>query len=118
MQLTKIKDFLEAEVLCGEESLGMEVKRGCGSDLMSHVLASIKHDSLILLTGLANSQVIYISDAVFIKAVCFVDGNRPSEETVQLGRKRNMVLMASNLPMYEACGILYREGLAGYSELE
>jgi hypothetical protein len=54
MKLKKVKEILEAEVIVGKNNLSAIVKRGCGSDLMSDVLAYGKPDSL-LLTGLTNT---------------------------------------------------------------
>ncbi len=118
MQIKEIQEILNAEVLCGEEFMDTEVQIGCGSDLMSHVLAFVKPDDALLLTGLTTSQVIYIGDAVNIKAICFVRGKRPEDETVELARKRNMVLLTVDLPMFESCGRLYKKGLVGGSEYE
>ncbi len=39
MTLREMKEALEAEVLCGESRLGLEIGTACGSDLMSDVLA-------------------------------------------------------------------------------
>ncbi len=118
MQLKEVLEILKAEVLCGEESLDMEVNAGCGSDLMSHVLAFVKQENTLLLTGLATSQTVYITDAVNIKSICFVSGKRPDDKTVKKKEKRGMVLFAANLPMYEACGRLYKKGLLGCPEYE
>jgi predicted transcriptional regulator len=118
MQLKKMIEIIKAEVICGEENLDMEVKMACGCDLMSHVLAFIKHEKTLLLTGLTTPQAIYIADAVNVKAICFVRGKRPMDETVQLARERDIVLLLVSIPLYEACGKLYKEGLIGCSEYE
>lgn len=118
MKLKKVMQILQAEVICGEKSLNTEVKMACGCDLMSHVLAFIKHEKTFLLTGLTTPQAIYIADAVNIKAICFVRGKRPMDETIELAQERNMVLLFTNLPMYESCGRLYKEGLIGCSEYD
>lgn len=118
MQLKKVMDILKAEVICGEKHIDMEVKMACGCDLMSHVLAFIKHENTLLLTGLTTPQAIYIADAVNVKAICFVRDKRPMEETIQLARERDIVLLIVSIPLYEACGKLYKEGLIGCSEYE
>ncbi len=118
MKLRKVKELLKGEVICGEQFLDREVKAACGCDLMSHVLAFIKHDNTLLLTGLTAPQTIFISDAVNIKAICFVRGNMPPDDMVELARNRDMVLLAVTLPLYESCGKLYKNGLLGCSEYE
>ena len=48
-----------------------------------------------------------------MKCIVFVRGKRPDEEMLELARERGMVVMASALPMYPACGELYLHGLRG-----
>lgn len=115
MTLKEIKEALSAEVITDSKDLKMEIKMGCGSDLMSDVLAFAKSDSL-LLTGLTNTQVIYTAEVANIKAICFVRGKRPSEETINLAKSKNIPLLSTKLPMFESCGKLYRKGLIGCSE--
>jgi predicted transcriptional regulator len=115
MILEKIKEILKAEVIDGADNLQMEIKMGCGCDLMSDVLAFIKPGSL-LLTGLTNPQVIRTAEMADIKAICFVRGKKPDRETVELAKSKNVPLLLINLPMFEACGKLYKEGLVGCSE--
>ena len=89
---------------------------GCGCDLMSDVLSFIKPNSL-LLTGLTNPQVIRTAEMADIKAICFIRGKKPDKETVELAKSKNIPLLLTDLPMFEACGRLYKEGLAGCSEI-
>lgn len=116
MKLKKIKEILNAEVIW-ENSLELEVKMGCGCDLMSDVLSFIKPDTL-LLTGLTNPQVIYTAEVAEIKAICFVRGKKPDKETIELAKSKNIYLLATTLPMFESCGKLYKAGLNGCSEGE
>lgn len=114
MKLRQITKILEAEVITTPDE-DLHVQMGCGSDLMSDVLASTKPES-ILLTGLTNIQVVYTAGTVGIKAICFVRGKNPPKETVELAKKRRIALVATRLPMFESCGRLYKNGLIGCSE--
>ncbi|MCX8036625.1 MAG: DRTGG domain-containing protein [Candidatus Sumerlaeia bacterium] len=116
MTLNEIKDILQCEVITGEDRLNMEVKMCCGSDLMSDVLAFAKAGAL-LLTGLANRQVIRTAEVADIRAVVLVRGKRPDAEMVALAREQNLPLMVTNLLLYEACGRLYQAGLPGCGEV-
>jgi predicted transcriptional regulator len=116
MTLERIREILSAEVITGSEKLKMDIKMACGSDLMSDVLAFIKSGSL-LLTGLTNPQVIYTAEMADTKAICFVRGKKPSLETVNLAKSKNIPLLVTDLPMFESCGRLYKNGLVGCSEL-
>jgi len=115
MTLEEVKEILKAEVIIGSNDLQMEVKMGCGCDLMSDVLAFTKPESL-LLTGLINTQVIRTAEIADIKAICFVRGKKPDEETVRLAKSKGLPLLMTQLPMFESCGQLYKKGLIGCSE--
>ncbi len=116
MTLNEVKHILQCEVIAGEDRLNTEVRMGCGSDLMSDVLAFTKADAL-LLTGLANRQVIRTAEVADIRAVVLVRGKRPDAEMVALAREQGIPLMVTNVLLYEACGRLYRAGLPGCSEV-
>jgi predicted transcriptional regulator len=115
MTLEEVKAILDGEVVVGSDLDQINVEMGCGADLMSDVLAFTKTGAL-LLTGLTNAQVIRTSDVADVVAICFVRGKTPAEETVELARSHNLPLLTTQLPMFEACGRLAREGLKGCSE--
>jgi predicted transcriptional regulator len=115
MKLKQIAKILNAEVISNNNK-DLDLKMGCGSDLMSDVLIYVKPDS-ILLTGLTNIQVIYTASTAGIKAICFVRGKKPPEETVDLAKKKNIALLTTGFPMFESCGRLYNKGLIGCSEV-
>ena len=115
MTLEDVKAILEAEVVSGADLHEVCVEMVCGADLMSDVLAFTKTGAL-LLTGLTNAQVVRTSDMADVVAICFVRGKTPPEETIELARKQRLPLLMTRLPMFEACGRLYRQGLKGCSE--
>ena len=115
MTLEEVKEILKAEVITGADNLEMEIKMGCGCDLMSDVLAFIKTESL-LLTGLTNTQVIRTAEMADVVAICFVRGKKPDEGTVRLAKIKGLPLLVTQLPMFESCGRLYKNGLIGCSE--
>ena len=110
MKISEIKNLLDAEVLCCEDRIDREVYSACGCDLMSDVLAFVK-DQAVLMTGLVNPQV--IRTAVMMDMVCivFVRSKTPTEEMLALARDNGIVIMRSNKRLYEACGIMYSNGL-------
>lgn len=116
MTLKKVKEVLKAEVIWGADQLQMEIKMGCGSDLMSDVLAFTKPSSL-LLTGLTNPQAVRTAEMSDVKAICFVRGKKPDNKTVELAKEKKIPLLLTTLPMFEACGRLYKQGLLGCSEI-
>lgn len=112
MTLSQIKDLLSCEILCGSDKLQIDVKSAKASDLMSDVLR-YSGPGRLLLTGLTNIQVIRTCDIADICAVVFVRGKIPSVETVELSKKCDITILTSNLSMFEACGILYTNGIKG-----
>ncbi len=118
MTLQEIKDILEAEVLVGgNKDLKAEPSSACGSDLLSDVLAFSKERSL-LLTGLTNPQVIRTAEMSDLIGIVFVRGKRPDSATLDLAGVKKIPILAPRLPMYEACGRLYRSGIRGCSEVK
>jgi len=115
VKLEQIIEILQAEVILNKDDEDINVEMACGSDLMSDVLSFAKAGAL-LLTGLTTAQVVYTAEMADIRIVCFVRGKRPPEETVKLAEGRNIVLLRTNLPMFESCGRLYKNGLKGCSE--
>lgn len=113
MKLSKVRELLDARVCAGQDQIeDMEVKEACGSDLMSDVLAFVKEQGL-LLTGLQNLQVVRTAEMMDMEAIVFVRGKMPNEEMIRIAEAKGIVLMSTELPMFTACGLLYKGGLAG-----
>jgi len=112
MKLREVIGILDAEILSCEENLDIDIKSACGSDLMSDVMAYVK-DSVLLLTGLVNPQVIRTAEMMDIKVVVFVRGKNPGENIIDLAKEKGISVLTTKLPMFIACGKLYNAGLTG-----
>ena len=112
MKISTIQELLGAEVLTGADRLGEHVYSACGSDMMSDVLAYVK-DQAVLLTGLVNTQVVRTAEMMDMHCIVFVRSKQPTPEIIELAEESGIVLLASPKRMYEACGILYSNGLVG-----
>ena len=112
MHLYEVRDILDAKVLWGEELLEQDIGSACGSDFMSDVLANVKEQAL-LLTGLVNPQVVRTAEMMDMTCIVFVRGKVPDETILKLAQDRSIVVMTSRRQMYDACGLLYINGLAG-----
>ena len=110
MKISEITTLLSADVLCCENMLDAEVHSACGSDMMSDVLAYVK-DQGVLLTGLVNPQVIRTAEMMDMRCIVFVRNKKPSPEMIELAVDASIVLMSTELRMFEACGLLYSNGL-------
>lgn len=116
MKLRDIINLLQAEVLVGNGIIDeIDVDRCFSADLMSDVLGRT-HAHGILITGLTNPQAVRTADIADIKAVCVVRGKHPEAETVALAKQKDIPLFITKLTMFEACGILYTNGLRGVEE--
>ena len=116
MKIAKLQELLNANVLCGEENLDKEVYSAFGCDLMSDVLAYVT-DQAVLLTGLLNPQVIRTALMMDMLCIVFVRSKAPNEEMIDLAKENGIVMMSTNKTLYNACGILYSNGLIGTAEV-
>lgn len=117
MKISEIKDILGARVICGEEFLDREAKTGCGSDMMSDVLAYVK-DQSVLLTGMCNMQVVRTAEMMDIVCIVFVRDKRPDEAMIKLAEQKEIPILCSGHRLFSACGILYENGVRGGSDYD
>jgi predicted transcriptional regulator len=110
MKLTEVLQIIEGKIISKNVDLAQEVQMGSGADLMSDVLAFTQEGTL-LMTGLTNPQVVRTAEMANIKAIVFVRGKLPPQETVALAEEKGIPLLASKYTMFETCGRLYKAGL-------
>ena len=103
--LKDVLALLDGELLTSGCTLEVECPKVFASDLMSDVLTSAEPGSL-LLTGLANPHVVCTCSVADLAAVVFVQGKRPGPEVVDQARLKNLPLIATKMPMFEACSLL------------
>jgi serine/threonine-protein kinase RsbT len=102
MKIKLIKEALDAEVLEGKRRLENSVDHVYASDLMSDVLAFGKPNS-ILLTGLATQQAIISAHMAEFKGVVLIRGKKPENGSGRFAKDNQMVLLSTNLDMYDSC---------------
>ena len=115
MEWKRIQDIMQllpAELLTPDARLDTQVHNACGSDMMSDVLAYVK-DQAVLVTGLNNPQVVRTADMMDMICIVFVRGKKPDGAILQLAVDRGIAVLATKLPMFAACGLLYEKGLRG-----
>ena len=83
------------------------------TDLMSDALAMICTNpaQTVLLTGLANGQALRTAEMMDINVIILCRNKTLGEENVDLAQSMEMNVYTTALPMFEAVGILYKEGL-------
>ena len=110
MILREIADLLRARILSSEDMLETEVQNAFCCDMMSDVLAFVK-DRAVLLTGLANPQVIRTAEMMDIVCIVMVRGKAPTSSMIELAEDRGIPILATKMRMFSACGTLYNAGL-------
>jgi predicted transcriptional regulator len=114
MKLAEIKEILQCQAISklSDVDLDIEIRHAYASDLMSDVLRLPKRGAL-LLTGLTNSQVVRTCKVAASCAVIFVRGKNPTADTVKLAGQYNIPVLTTELCMFDACGILFANGIKG-----
>ena len=112
MKIREIAELLEAEILTGSLDEELDFQCACGADLMSDVLAYVKHDSL-LLTGLVNAHVVRTAEMMDIQLIVFERGKKPQEDVIATAEECEIAVMWTPYTMFTACGMLYGAGIKG-----
>ncbi len=117
MKAVEIAEILQAAPITywEEEDRNRDYEAAFASDLMSDVLMFVQTnpETTVLITGLANAQTLRTVEMMDMRFVVFVRGKFPSDETIELARNMGITMLASDLTMFEACGVLYQKGLGG-----
>jgi len=113
MKVKEIIEVLDAEMLAEGDNPELDICSACGSDLMSDVMAYLKENNVLLLTGLVNPQVIRTAEMMDIKAVVFVRGKRPDKNVTDMAKEKGIAVLSTKHPMFIACGKLYNAGITG-----
>jgi len=114
MTLIQIQELLQAALISERGASDIDIKFAKASDLMSDVLAfsqPFSDRNTLLITGLTNKQVVRTCEIAGVGAIIFVRGKNPSTETIELAQDCSIPLLTTRLKMFEACGILYINGI-------
>ncbi len=110
MIFEKVIEILEAEIV-NPDGDDTEIQSVCSTDLMSDLLHYSSTPRSLLITGLANTQVVRTAEIADIRAVVFVLGKRPDRETIEMAKQKGIALIVTRLSRFTACGRLYAAGL-------
>ncbi|MEI7829453.1 MAG: DRTGG domain-containing protein [Prolixibacteraceae bacterium] len=110
MKIDRIIQLLEANIICGHQRISDEISHAFSSDLMSDVL-TLDAENILLITGLANVQIIRTAEVAEIHYLVVVRNKKVSANIVDLATSLNMVILESPYSMFKASGILYSHGL-------
>jgi serine kinase of HPr protein (carbohydrate metabolism regulator) len=110
MKVENIVDVLKARVICGSDKLETEIRFAFASDLMSDVL-TIDVEHLLLITGMANLQVLRTAEMADIFCIVFVRDKKVTPEMRQIAEENQIVLLESPYSMFRAVSVLHDCGM-------
>ena len=111
MRLREVLAITHAQIFCSPDlDLEREIQCAFASDLMSDVLRYDLSQGL-LITGLANPQVVRTAEMADAAAILLARGKLPQPETIELAEEADIPLLGTEMIMFEACGRLFAAGL-------
>ncbi len=103
MDLGEIIKRLDAETLVPPQAdHPSRIHDVCAADLLSDILATDKHDFLIL-TGLVTSQVVRVAEATDALGIVIVRDKKPPQTTIDAARGAGIPLWRSPFQLFESC---------------
>jgi len=110
MKIGEITELLHCRCLSENLNNDQEFNYAYASDLMSDILV-LPCPGALLITGLVNHQVVRTSKIAGVKVIVFVRDKQPKPEVIALSAKYQIPILTTKLTMFEACGLLYQQGL-------
>ena len=113
MKICQLAQIIDAQFVCGEENKDKEISSAFACDLMSDVLAYVNESNGVLLSGLANPQVVRTAAMMDMSCVVLVRNKKPDQKTIELAKQNDIVILQCQHNMYQTCGLLFNAGLRG-----
>ena len=110
MNIREIIDIIDGTVICCEEKLSSTIEYAFASDLMSDVL-TIEKENLVLITGLANLQVIRTAEMSDIYCIIFARDKKIGSEMIALAKENDVILIESPHSVFYISGEIYKIGI-------
>jgi hypothetical protein len=110
MKVHEIIALTNARMVAGNGTNTGEIVRAYSSDLMSDVL-TLDTDQLLLISGLANLQLIRTAEMAEIPAILLVRGKKTTPDMIDMAHKAGLVILESPFSLFRASGVLFTNGL-------
>jgi hypothetical protein len=110
MRLREVQLLAGASYVSLNANPDLEVRSGFAADLMSDALRYDLSQAL-LVSGLANPQVVRTAEMADVAAIMMVRGKVPPAETLELAEEIGIPFLSTDLTMFETCGRLFAAGL-------
>ncbi|MDR2897593.1 MAG: hypothetical protein LBU99_02175 [Spirochaetaceae bacterium] len=101
--ILSILENMPAHIVYGSPDFqNIPIEHVVAGDLMSDILVSVEAGD-ILVTSLATEQAIRTADIVCAAAVLLVNDKLPTHSMKELAESSGITLLATPLPLYDAC---------------
>lgn len=110
MEIKEIIELVDAKVITGNPENNKAIEKAFSSDLMSDVL-TLDEDNILLITGLANVQVIRTAEMADINVVLLARNRKATNEMIQLAEENELLLLETTYSIFRTSGILFSKGL-------
>lgn len=112
MTIKELLEIIEGAPLTGFDE-NQEFTYAFASDLMSDALALVNEycEETVLITGLCNAQSIRTADMLDVRTIVYVRNKQVNDELLTLAKEMDVVLITTNLTMFETCGRLYQHDI-------
>ena len=107
MSLKGLADKIGARILTPGLGDDAEITRIYAGDRVSDLLNEAS-DKTLLVTNLANQQMVRVAELMEVPGICFVDGIDPGQEIIDLAGENGTLLMVSPAGVFETCGLIYQ----------
>jgi hypothetical protein len=110
MRLREVMQLTGARPISANVCPELAVASGFAADLMSDAL---RYDlgRALLVSGLANLQVVRTAEMADVAAILMVRGKAPNPETLELADELGIPFLGTTLTMFESCGRLFMNGM-------
>ena len=106
MKLDDLARRIGAKVLTAGP-VDAKITRIYAGDRVSDLLNEASSTTL-LVTNLANLQMLRVAELMEVPGVCFVDGVEPDRDVVGLASQNHTMLLVSPVGVFETCGLIYQ----------
>lgn len=107
MKLEELARRIGARILTPGSVEGAVIARIYAGDRVSDLLNEAS-DKTLLVTNLANLQMVRVAELMEVPGICFVDGVDPEQEIIDLAAANETLLMVSPVGVFETCGLIYQ----------
>ncbi len=106
LSLEQLAERVGARIVVPGARGSTNVTKIYAGDRVSDLLHEASQKTL-LVTKLANVQMVRVAELIDVPGICFVDDADPSQEIIELAQDNGTLLMVSPLGIFETCGLIF-----------